>query len=170
MPTPFAFEFQVTWADLDANNHLRNTAYFEYASQCRFLYFDACGFGPADFAALGIGPAVVSEEISYRKELRLLDRFTVQIACGGMTARKSRFVIVNRFLNKEGAVCAQLRSTAVWFNLTKRRPHLGARGAEGRGRRLAARCAVRSVIVAAAGRGAQGAWRIRPGAIRALRG
>ena len=56
MSIPTTFEFQVTWADLDANRHLKNTGYLDYAAQSRFLYFAAGGFGQQQFAELNIGP------------------------------------------------------------------------------------------------------------------
>ena len=40
------FDFQVTWADLDSNAHLKNSRYLDYAAQARFLYLAAAGFTP----------------------------------------------------------------------------------------------------------------------------
>ena len=39
--------FQVRWADLDPNFHLKNTAYSEYATQTRFAFLDDNGVGMA---------------------------------------------------------------------------------------------------------------------------
>ncbi|MEO1734299.1 MAG: thioesterase family protein [Pseudomonadota bacterium] len=116
-----AFDFQVTWSDLDANNHLRNTGYLDYAAQSRFLYFDSRGFGPADFRKLGIGPAVLSETIQYRRELRLLDHFQIQLSNGGENRAQSRFIFVNTIFNADGKLCADVRSTFVWFSQTARK-------------------------------------------------
>jgi acyl-CoA thioester hydrolase len=33
-----AWQFTVVWGDLDANQHMRNTAYLDYAAQSRFIF------------------------------------------------------------------------------------------------------------------------------------
>jgi acyl-CoA thioester hydrolase len=119
--TMFEARFQVAWGDVDYNRHLANTAYLDYAAQTRFLQLAAAGFGPDAFAQHGIGPAVMKDEISYRRELKLLDHFTVQFLSGGANADRSRFILVNRFLNAEGKLCAELRSLGTWMDLAARR-------------------------------------------------
>ncbi len=116
-----AFDFQVTWSDLDANNHLRNTGYFDYAGQSRFLYFETCGIGPDFFKEHGIGPVVLNEEILYRRELRLLDRFQIRLSSGGANNAHTRFIFVNTVFNAAGKLCAEVRSTFVWFDQERRR-------------------------------------------------
>ena len=122
MSQTVSFPFQVTWADLDSNRHLRNTGYFDYAAQSRFLYFASCGFGPAKFAESGIGPAVITETIRYRKELGFLEEFRVDLLCGGTNATQERFEFVNRFMGADGVMHAELKTRFVWFSLRQRKP------------------------------------------------
>lgn len=117
----FEAPFQVAWGDVDYNRHLANTAYLDYAAQTRFLYLAEAGFGPDAFAAHGIGPAVLKDEITYRRELKLLEPFSVRFLAGGQNADRSRFILVNRFHNAAGQLCAELRSLGAWFDLTARR-------------------------------------------------
>jgi acyl-CoA thioester hydrolase len=118
----FEARFQVAWGDVDYNRHLANTAYLDYAAQTRFLQLAAAGFGPDAFEAHGLGPVVMKDEISYRRELKLLEFFTVQFLAGGMNPDRSRFILVNRFVNAAGKLCAELRSHGVWFDLAARKP------------------------------------------------
>lgn len=121
MKNPPRFSYQVTWADLDGNNHMENAKYFSYASQTRFLYLQSAGYSPSKFAELGIGPAVVTETMSYFRELRHLDRFDVTLALGGKTTADTRFVFVNRYYLEDGTECAHLRSMFVWFSRIERK-------------------------------------------------
>lgn len=113
--------FQVTWADIDANQHMRNTAYLDYAAQTRFMHLAGAGFTPEAFAKARIGPAILEETIRYRREMKFLDRFTVQHLAAGTSADRSKNVIVNRVLNEAGELCCEIRATFVWLDLAARK-------------------------------------------------
>ena len=119
--TPYERRFQVAWADLDSNNHMRNTGYHDYAAQTRFLYLNDHGFTPRDFAAFGMGPMVFEETIQYRRELRFLETFRVTYTIAGQSADGSRFIIVNRILKEDGTLSAQISSTGAWVDLKARK-------------------------------------------------
>lgn len=61
----FVAEFEIRWSDLDANRHMKNYAYMEYAIQTRFQFFYANGFPPEAFAEKQIGPVVFRDELKY---------------------------------------------------------------------------------------------------------
>ena len=116
-----SFEFQVAWADLDSNRHLRNTAYLDYAAQTRFLYFASQGIGAKEFDRLGIGPAVLNDQVTYRRELHFMEQFHVELLCGGHNPSNSKFIVVNRFFGTDGKMRAEVRSLFVWFDLRTRK-------------------------------------------------
>ncbi|TFV99489.1 thioesterase [Oxalobacteraceae bacterium OM1] len=116
-----AYPYTVAWGDLDANDHLRNTAYLDYAAQTRFLYLRDRGFTPLHFREAGIGPVVLSEQISYFKELRFLEVFAVTMHLGGMSPDGSKFIMVNRFLKQDGRQAAEVATRGAWFDLRQRR-------------------------------------------------
>jgi acyl-CoA thioester hydrolase len=119
--TLFEAEFQVAWGDLDYNRHVGNSRYLDYAVQARFLYLSSKRFAPDAFARHGIGPAILTDEVKYLKELRLLDRFKVSFEVAGRNASGSRFIIVNRFVGSDGELRAEVRSMGVWFDLAGRK-------------------------------------------------
>ena len=116
-----AYAYEVLWADLDANQHLRNTRYLDYAAQTRFRFLEAHGFPPAAFAAARLGPVVFEDQVRYRRELRHLQRFSVDIALAGQNDSGSRFTLRNVFRDEEGEVCAEVSSHGAWFSLAERR-------------------------------------------------
>jgi len=128
------YRYTVLWADLDANQHLKNTRYLDYAGQTRFRFLADHGFTPADFAAARMGPVVMEDRVRYLREFRLLEEFDVNIELVGQNESGSRFNLRNTFFNLAGEVCAEVWSHAAWFNLKERRiaaPPEGLAGAMG---------------------------------------
>jgi len=113
--------FKVNWADLDANNHMRNTGYLDYAAQARFLFLNSNGFTPTAFIVKRIGPVVFSDEITYKRELRFLDEFSVDLKLGGISEDGAKFVFINNFINGGGRLCATVKTKAAWFDLQSRK-------------------------------------------------
>ena len=102
MSPVFEHHTDVGWFDLDANRHMKNTAYMEKSVDCRLRYFNSTGVSPDIFAKWKVAFVVVSDQVTYSKELFLGDRMRVQMLCGGINARGSRFLIVNRILAPDG--------------------------------------------------------------------
>ena len=75
----FFSEHQVRWDNLDANGHMRNSAYLDLSVQARFDFFAAGGFTPAEFARHGVGPVVLSETLTYKQECFLLETLRIEV-------------------------------------------------------------------------------------------
>ena len=121
MSAPFEVEDMVGWFDLDANRHMKNTAYMEKAVACRLRFFLAHGFSPEEFARHDIAFVVVRDETSYAQELFLGQRMHVQLLCGGVNASGSRFLVVNRILAEDGTLVYEIRSMLVWLDTKARK-------------------------------------------------
>jgi acyl-CoA thioester hydrolase len=114
--------FVVGWGDLDGNNHMGNTAILDRAADTRFRYFALHGFPGHRFAEERIGPVIARDELVYRKELRLLDEFTVDLKTVGLSSDGVRFALQNTFRNDRLEVTAVVTSEGVWFDLDQRKP------------------------------------------------
>lgn len=121
MTEVFARTFQVGWGDLDANGHMKNTAYLDRAVDVRMMFFAASGFPLREFEALRVGPVVRRDEVEYFRELRLLEDVRVTLALAGLSDDGSRFCLRNEFYRAEGALAARLLSTGGWLDLSARR-------------------------------------------------
>ena len=117
----YQYQYTVSWSDLDANVHMRNTGYLDYAAQTRFLYLKESGFTPANFKEAGIGPVVFSEQIVYHKEFHFLENFSVTMELGGISEDGAKFIMVNRFHKADGTLAAEVITRGAWFNLAARR-------------------------------------------------
>jgi acyl-CoA thioester hydrolase len=121
--TPMTFEqrFQVGWSHLDANAHMRNTAYLDLAASVRVTYFAAAGFSVDAFALLQFGPVIRREELEYFRELRLQDDVRVTLMLAGSSEDASRFRLRNEFWRENGTLVARLTSLGGWLDLRTRR-------------------------------------------------
>lgn len=113
--------FTVRWADLDANRHVRNTAYSEYGTDARLQYLVANGFSPDTFERRRFGPVIFREEIRYRREVLFGDRFDVELRLGGLAPDGSQWRILHRFLRSDGKEAASLVVEGAWMSLETRR-------------------------------------------------
>ena len=120
MSPVFEHHTDVGWFDLDANRHMKNTAYMEKSVDCRLRYFNSTGVSPDIFAKWKVAFVVVSDQVTYSKELFLGDRMRVQMLCGCINEKGTRFLIVNRILTPDGDRVYEIRSMVVWLNTETR--------------------------------------------------
>lgn len=112
--------FDVRWADLDANRHLRNTAYSEYATHLRFRFLADHGYDQARFGQLQIGPVVFREETRFLKEVLASDRITVGMEVREMT-RQGKWHIRHPVRRGDGQLAAVVDLEGAFFSLATRR-------------------------------------------------
>ena len=110
----------VGWRDVDANGHMRNTAYLDLAADTRMFYFAENGFPSREFARLGVGPVIRQDTIEYRREFRMLDRIEVTHALEGLSPDAARFTIINEFVRPDRQVAARVVSSGGWLDLQAR--------------------------------------------------
>ena len=67
---------------------------------------------------------MMRDELVYRKELRLMDEFTVDFEVVGLSDDGVRFRVRNTFRNIANDELAAVISEGVWFDLEIRRPRV----------------------------------------------
>jgi acyl-CoA thioester hydrolase len=118
---PYAKTFTVRWAECDANGHVRNTAYSEYAVDVRLDYCTEHGFGFDRMREAGIGPIIVREEIDYLRELRMGESVRVDLALLGLSPECARFRFAHEFAKEDGTLCARIVLDGGWLDLRSRK-------------------------------------------------
>lgn len=118
---PFTTAHQVSWAQLDSNGHMANTAYLDTVVDTRFAYFTSRGITPADFARLRLGPVVRKDEVEYFRELRLQEAYTVSFVMAGLAHDASRFRMINEIRRSDGELAARITTLGGWLDLAARR-------------------------------------------------
>lgn len=117
----FSRSFVVRWADCDANGHLRNTCYSEYAIEVRMAFLARHGFGLADFRRLGVGPVLLREEIDYLRECHMGEEVACDFTVLGLSADESRFKIAHDLWKPGGKQAARLVVHGGWLDMAARR-------------------------------------------------
>jgi acyl-CoA thioester hydrolase len=117
----YAKTLLASWADMDFNAHMRNTAFLDKSADVRMMYFTEHGFPAGEFLRLKLGPVVMKDEVEYRKEVGLLQEITVTLAIAGHSEDGSRFILRNEILRQDGTLCARVTSSGGWLALTTRK-------------------------------------------------
>ena len=56
-------QFEIRWSDVDANRHLRNSAYIDYMSHTRMNFMLEQGLSPKELVTFNLGPVAFYEHI-----------------------------------------------------------------------------------------------------------
>jgi len=110
-----------SWADMDFNSHMKNTAFLDKSADVRMMFFSENAFPTGEFSRLRLGPVVMKDEVEYRKEVSLLQVITVTLAIAGHSEDGSRFILRNEIFRLDGTLCARVTSEGGWLDLTARK-------------------------------------------------
>ncbi len=121
MTSPFTRRFVVRWSDVDANGHLRNTAYSEYANDTRVGLLGSFGWRWSRFQSARLGPVLFREEIEYRREAAMGDEVIVDALSAGLAPDASRWTIRHRIWRGDGTEMAQVTVVGSFIDLEARR-------------------------------------------------
>ena len=117
----FTFNITTRWSDMDANGHVRNTAFSDFGTQGRIAFLNEYGITMDFWQKLNIGQVLVREELLYKRELRMLDKVTVTCEVRKASRDYKKFVIVQHILNAENKEAAQITTESLWIDMTSRR-------------------------------------------------
>lgn len=121
MAEQFSRVIQIRWADIDANRHLRHSAYYDYGATLRMMFLSENGLTTQKLEELQTGPILFREEAIFKREIRLEDQITVDVELVRATANYSRWSLRHVFTKGDGGVAASINIDAAWIDLTKRK-------------------------------------------------
>jgi len=121
----FERSYDVIWADLDANAHMRHTAYMDYAAQVRLAWLQQMGFTIEHLARAGVGPVLFRETTRYLAEVRGGERVTVGLELTGLSANRKHWAMRQPIRREaetgDGALAAVVEVQGAWLDLRARR-------------------------------------------------
>src|SRR5580698_8761649 len=89
----YFYEGQVLWSQIDANQHMRHSAYADVAAQARLVMLTNLGLDIVTLSGYKIGPVMFREESFYLRECRLNDHLKVTAEVYKSRADASRWSI-----------------------------------------------------------------------------
>jgi acyl-CoA thioester hydrolase len=115
------FEGQVLWSQIDANQHLRHSAYADFAAQARLNMLEAVGLSIRLLVEAKIGPVIFREELRYLREVQIGD--VLKVSCELISSRHdgSRWSIRHQLVRNDGVTAAIVIAEGAWINTEKRK-------------------------------------------------
>jgi acyl-CoA thioester hydrolase len=117
----FKVSFPTRWADFDPNNHMRHSAYNDYAAESRVRLFNQYGLSLTEFNKLNIGPVLFKEETIFLKEIALSDDIIVEVFLKGVSEKGERFKFHHKIFRGDGKLAAEINIYAAWLDLKTRK-------------------------------------------------
>lgn len=117
----FSVEFPTRWADFDPNNHMRHSAYNDYAAEARARFFKSQNLSLAEFSALMVGPVLFREETNFLREISMGENINVETILKGMSDGGERFMFFHKIFKENGILAAEITVLGAWMDLKKRK-------------------------------------------------
>jgi acyl-CoA thioester hydrolase len=117
----FSFTFPTRWADFDPNNHMRHSAYNDYAAEARVRLFSASGLSLVELNNLNIGPVLFQEHTNFLREIGIGESIKVEVLLKGCSKSGERFKFLHRIYREDGNLSAEIEIFAAWLDLKKRK-------------------------------------------------
>ncbi len=115
------YEGQVLWAQVDANYHLRHSAYADIAAQARLNLLSHVGLSVKEFSKHHIGPVLFREELVYLREIGLNDTVRATVVLTKTSHQNSRFSFRHEIYRSDTTKCAIITVDGAWIDTQKRK-------------------------------------------------
>jgi len=114
-------EFEVRWADVDANKHMRHTAYNDYAAQVRVAFMMENGLDNEAIEEYAIGPVLFREETLFFRELVMCEKIKVDVRIRGLSKDGERWKMQHDIYKENGIPAATVNVEGAWIDSKKRK-------------------------------------------------
>jgi acyl-CoA thioester hydrolase len=115
------YEGKVMWSQIDANMHLRHSAYADFAAQARLEMLERLGFDARVFSELHIGPILFREELIYMREVRANDIVKVTCVMTKCRADGARWSFSQELYRGDGVQAALIHVDGAWIDMKARK-------------------------------------------------
>ena len=117
----FFYEGNVMWSQIDANMHLRHSAYADFAAQARLSILEYVGLNNEVFRESNVGPILFREELIYFREIAA--NHSVKIKCELTKSRidASRWSFRHEIYRGDGIKAATVNVDGAWIDTSKRK-------------------------------------------------
>ena len=114
-------QFEIRWSDVDANRHLRNSAYIDYMSHTRMSFLMEHNLDQKRLARLNLGPVAFYEHMYYFREVFPGKPVNVSLQLKGMSEDGMYFLFLHDFYDADGKNFARCEVMGSWINLETRK-------------------------------------------------
>lgn len=118
---PFFFETTVIWAQIDANQHMRHSAYADVAAHARVQMLDSIGLDSKAFFIHKLGPILFREEILYKREVHISEKIKVNCELTKSTPNGKKWSMRHEILKENGKLAAEIQVDGSWIDMKERK-------------------------------------------------
>jgi acyl-CoA thioester hydrolase len=126
MADTFSLRIRVRGYELDAQGHLNQAVYSQYAEHARWEFLRAAGVSHDDLVASGVGPALLRTTVRFQRELRAGDE--VDVSCAFEWRDGKLIELVQDFRLPDSTLVARLAGTIGLIDLETRKLVADPRG------------------------------------------
>lgn len=115
------YEGQVLWSQIDSNQHMRHSAYADFAAQARLTMLESVGLKLSALYKYKIGPVLFREELIYLREIEMNEY--IRITCELTRSRPdgSRWAIRHELYRGDDVKAAVITAEGAWIDTVKRK-------------------------------------------------
>ena len=117
----YTYQGKVMWSHLDANMHMRHSAYADFAAQARIEVMDKLGLDLKVFQRLHLGPILFREETQYLREVGINENLTITTVLTKSRPDGSRWSIRHEVIKADGVKAAIINVEGAWLDTLKRK-------------------------------------------------
>lgn len=121
MSKQFIKEFEVKWADVDANRHMRHTAFNDYAAHMRVKILESVNLSMSRLEKLRMGPILFREETLFHREVGMEGSITMNVSLLKAREDGSRWTFIHEMFRADGIKAATIIVDGAWIDLDKRK-------------------------------------------------
>ena len=107
------------WADIDINQHMRHSAFADWAPYARTEWLNANGLTMPKLVELKMTPIMFEDRTSYLKEILLGERVHIELQLAAGDRDGSRWSLRHTF-RRGTTVCAVYEAKGAWFSIATR--------------------------------------------------
>ncbi|MDO9373817.1 MAG: acyl-CoA thioesterase [Ferruginibacter sp.] len=119
--TAFEIHPEIRWSDLDPNNHLRHSVYYDYGASCRIAFLHASGVTADEMGKHNIGPIIFREECIFRKEIRFGDQLMINVKLVKSLKDNSRWTMKHELWKNSKILAAVITVDGAWLDTSLRK-------------------------------------------------
>jgi len=117
----YKVKFSTRWADFDPNNHMRHSAYNDYAAEARVRFFRDHGFSLAEFNKQNLVEVLFSENTKFYREVNLSEDITVELFVKGLSKDGRKFKFTHKIYKENAILAAEIEIYGAWLDLSLRK-------------------------------------------------
>ena len=114
-------QFDIRWSDVDANRHLRNSAYIDYMSHTRMSFMMENGLSQKHLVAHNLGPVAFYEHMYYFREVFPGKPVKVSLQLKGISEDGTYFQFLHNFYDENGKNFARCEMMGGWIDMEARK-------------------------------------------------